>query len=58
MKMDDGVSDWRGPLDRHGVQTILIAPDVALASLLRSDPNWVKAFETDKSVIFTRKQNR
>jgi len=58
MKMDDGVSDWRGPLDRHGVQTILIAPDVALASLLRSDPNWVKVFETDKSVIFTRKQER
>jgi len=25
MQLDDGFSDWREPLDRHGVQTILIA---------------------------------
>jgi hypothetical protein len=29
--------------------------DVALASLLWNDLHWVKVFETDQSVIFTRK---
>jgi hypothetical protein len=52
MKMDDGVSDWRGPLDRHGVQTILIAPDVALASLLRNDPQWTKSLRDGQSFDF------
>ena len=50
------VGDWRGPLYQHGVQTVLIAPDVALASVLRSDPNWVQAFETDKSVIHAEQE--
>src|SRR5690349_2427682 len=57
MNVDDGFGDWRGPLDRHAVQTVLIAPDVALASLLRGDSQWVKVFETHDSVIFTRRQN-
>jgi hypothetical protein len=57
MNLDDGFSGWRTPLDRHGVQTILIAPDVPLASLLSSDPQWAKVYETDRALIFTRRQN-
>lgn len=50
----DGHSDWRKPLDRYGIRTVLISPDVPLASLLRSDPVWQKVYEDNQAVIFTR----
>jgi len=50
----DGAMDWRKPLESHGVQSVLVDPNTALASLLREDKGWRKVFEDPQSVIFTR----
>jgi hypothetical protein len=54
LKTHDGESNWREPLDRSGVRTVIVSPNVALASLLRQDAGWNKVFEDQKSVIFVR----
>jgi hypothetical protein len=53
----DGHSGWREPLDRYGVRTALVSPDVPLASLLRIDKDWRKVYEDKQAVIFTRVQS-
>lgn len=53
----DGRRGWREPLDRYGVRTVLISPDVPLASLLRIDKDWRKVYEDGQAVIFTRNQS-
>jgi hypothetical protein len=55
LKTHDGEANWREPLDRDGVRTVIVGPNVALASLLRVDGGWDKVFEDQKSVIFVRK---
>ena len=52
----DGHNGWREPLDRYGVRTALIPPDVPLASLLRNDKEWRQAYEDGQAVIFTRNE--
>ncbi|HYO99837.1 MAG TPA: hypothetical protein VER76_06585 [Pyrinomonadaceae bacterium] len=47
-----GERDWRAPLDRYGVRTVLIKPNTALASLLRQDANWRSVYEDQQSVVF------
>ena len=37
LNVHDGKTSWREPLDSHGIRTVLVKPDVALASLLRQD---------------------
>lgn len=54
MNTYDGLKGWREPLDRHGIRTVLIAPDIALASLLRSDGEWETVYEDYQAIIFTR----
>ncbi len=53
----DGRNGWREPLDRYGVRTVLISPDVPLASLLRIDKDWRKVYEDQQAVIFIRVQS-
>jgi hypothetical protein len=50
----DGGNGWQGSLDRYSIRTVLIEPDVPLASLLRSDEQWQKVYEDHQAVIFTR----
>jgi hypothetical protein len=50
----DGGTGWFEPLDRLSIRTVLISPDVPLASLLRNDDQWQKVYEDDQAVIFTR----
>jgi hypothetical protein len=50
----DGVGNWREPLDKYGIQTVIIDPDVPLSTLLRDDRDWSKVFEDDQAVIFRR----
>jgi hypothetical protein len=50
----DGGNGWGESLDRFAIRTVLIAPDVPLASLLRSDEQWQKVYEDQQAVIFTR----
>ena len=50
----DGGNGWFESLDRFSIRTVLIAPDVPLASLLRNDQQWQIAYEDHQAVIFTR----
>lgn len=49
-----GQTNWRGPLDKYGIRTVLVKPDAALASLLRQDATWQKVFEDQQAIIFVR----
>ncbi len=46
---------WREPLDNHGIRTVLVKPDEALASLLRQDVAWQNVFEDKYSGNFVRR---
>ena len=50
----DGHTNWRKPLERLGVRTVIIAPSAPLSSLLREDDSWTKVYEDRQAVIFTR----
>lgn len=47
-----GERDWREPLERYGVRTVLIKPNTPLASLLRQDETWRSVYEDQQAVIF------
>ena len=55
LSAQSGQTGWRGPLDKYGIRTVLIKPDLALASLLREDAAWQNVFEDQQAVIFVRK---
>ena len=55
LDVHDGRTAWREPLDNHGIRTVLVKPDIALAGLLRQDSGWQKIFEDKQAVIFVRK---
>ncbi|MCM3900328.1 MAG: hypothetical protein ND866_01335 [Pyrinomonadaceae bacterium] len=55
LQVKDGKTAWREPLDNHGIRTVLVKPDEALASLLRQDGAWQNVFEDKYSVIFVRR---
>ena len=52
----DGGTGWFEPLDRLSIRTVLISPEAPLASLLRNDQEWLKVYEDDQAIIFTRSQ--
>jgi hypothetical protein len=52
----DGGTGWFEPLDRLSIGTVLISPDAPLASLLRNDQEWLKVYEDEQAIIFTRSQ--
>jgi len=52
----DGERSWRTVLDKHGIRTVLVEPNTAIASLLREDPAWQKVFEDQQAVLFIRSQ--
>jgi len=51
-------TNWENQLDRYSVNYVIIDPRQlrSLASQLRSDTNWTKAYEDGISVIFIRKK--
>ncbi len=55
LAVNDGNRTWREPLDNHNIRTVLVKPDVALASLLRQDSGWQKVFEDKQAIIFVRR---
>jgi hypothetical protein len=55
LSVHDGEPKWRESLDRRGVRTVLVQPDVPLASLLRVDAGWQTVFEDQSSIIFVRR---
>ena len=54
MQMYDGVGNWKEPLDRYGIQTVIIDPNVALSAALRNDNEWSNVYEDNQAVIFRR----
>ena len=47
--------DWRKTLDRWQIATVIVPPDSALASGLRTQPGWSIEYEDQGAVIFTVK---
>jgi hypothetical protein len=54
LKTHDGIGDWRAPLDRHAIRTVMIDPTAPLASLLKQDAAWNKVFEDQQAIIFVK----
>ena len=54
MHVYDGLGNWREPLDKYGVRTVIIDTNVAMSTLLRNDSQWSKVYEDDQAVIFVR----
>ena len=54
MQVYDGVGNWKEPLDRYGIQTVIIDTNVALSTALRNDNEWSTVYEDDQAVIFRR----
>jgi hypothetical protein len=54
LSVHDGETKWRELLDKQGIRTVLVNPNVPLASLLRQDSAWQKVFEDERSVIFVK----
>jgi len=52
-----GDSSWKEALKRSAVRTVLIDPQSALATLLRSDRDWERLYEDQQSVIFSIKSS-
>lgn len=57
MRTYEGHTQWREPLERLAIQTVLISPGAPLSSLLRQDEKWNKVYEDRQAVIFTRSHN-
>jgi hypothetical protein len=55
LAVHDGEPQWREYLNKHDVRTVLVKPEVPLASLLRDDVAWQKVFEDQGSVVFVRR---
>jgi hypothetical protein len=54
LRTHDGEGNWRAPLDRYGVRTVVVNPRAALASLLRQEEGWSKVFEDQQAAIFIK----
>ena len=55
LRAEGGGRDWRALLERDGVRTVMIGPDVPLASLLREDGGWRVGYEDRQAVIFFKR---
>jgi hypothetical protein len=50
-----GQGDWREPLRRNGIRTVIVKPDSPLASLLLKEEGWSKAFEDNQAVVLVKR---
>ncbi len=51
----NGERNWRAPLERYNVGTVLIKPNAPLASLLRQDAGWQSVYEDKQAAIFFKR---
>ena len=54
LETHDGRPGWQNSLQNHGIRTVLVKRDAALASLLHQDNAWKKVFEDKRAVVFVR----
>lgn len=50
-----GEGDWRAPLKRFEIRTVIIRTNSPLANLLEREEGWSKAYEDRQAVIFLRR---
>jgi len=53
-RMHDGAKDWRDLLEHYRIESVVVSPNAAMASLLRDNKDWRNVFEDRQTVIFTR----
>lgn len=54
MKVYDGIEPWRQTFDKYQVNSVLISPDAALATLLRYQNDWKVLYEDKDSIVFVK----
>ena len=55
LRAEAGEPGWRELLERDRIRSVMIAPDAALASLLREDGGWARVYEDRQAVIFFKR---
>jgi hypothetical protein len=55
LRASKGEGDWREPLSRFDVRTVIVKPDSPLASLLLKEEGWSKAFEDGQAVVLIKR---
>jgi hypothetical protein len=55
LRASKGEGDWREPLRRFDVRTVIVKPDSPLASLLLKEEGWSKAFEDGQAVVLIKR---
>ncbi len=54
LKAYTATADWREPLDRYGVQLVLLEPDAPLAGQLARDGGWRQVYADAGAVVYGR----
>ncbi|HEX8181857.1 MAG TPA: hypothetical protein VF525_20115 [Pyrinomonadaceae bacterium] len=54
LQAEGGEPEWRAPLERYDVRTVMLNPRAPLASLLKQEPGWTKVYEDKQAIIFSK----
>lgn len=55
LRASKGQGDWREPLRRYDIRTVIVKPDSPLASLLVKEEGWSKAFEDSQAIVLVKR---
>lgn len=55
LRASKGEGDWREPLRRFDIRTVILKPDSPLAGLLEREEGWSKAFEDRQAVVLIKR---
>lgn len=55
LRASKGQGDWREPLRRYDIRTVIVKTDSPLASLLIKEEGWSKAFEDAQAVVLVKR---
>ncbi len=55
LRASKGQGDWREPLRRYNIRTVIVKPDSPLVSLLVKEEAWSKAFEDNQAVVLVKR---
>ncbi len=53
-----GSANWREPLERYAIQTVLVEPDAPLATVLASEPGWAITYRDSQAVVIQQTGNK
>jgi hypothetical protein len=55
LDVNNGRPGWQESLERHGIQTVIVKSDAALASLLQLEAQWQEVFADKQALIFVHR---